>query len=267
MKLKILSEKGEKGSIELPEQFNEPIREDLIKRAVQSIQSHKRQPHGAKPRAGKNYSADLSKRRRNYRGSYGKGISRVPRKILMRRGMHMIMVGAIAPGTVGGRRAHPPKAEKKLSKKINDKERKKAIRSAMHASIEKELVQKRGHKTPNNYPFIIDNNFENLKKTREVMESLKKLGLKEELERAKEKTIRAGKGKRRGRKYKKKKGPLIVVGKKCPLIKSARNIPGIDVITVESLNAELLAPGTHPGRLTLYTQNAINKLQKEKLFK
>ena len=35
---------------------------------------------------------------------------------------------------------------------------------------------------------------------------------------------------------------------------------------MNELNAELLAPGTAPGRLTLYTQAAIAKLEKEKLF-
>jgi len=261
-----MSSEGEKGNIELPKQFEEPIRADLIHRVVVSIQSHKRQPHGTNPRAGKDYSAKLSKRRRNYRGSYGKGISRIPRKIMTRRGMQMHMVGALAPGTVGGRKAHSSKAEKKLSKKINDQERKKSIRSALHASVIKELVIKRGHKTPDNYPFIIDNSFEKLKKTKDVVTSLEKLGLTQELERTKEKTVRAGKGKGRGRKYRKKKGPLLVVGNKCDLVKTAKNIPGIDVITVESLNTELLAPGTHPGRLTLYTQNSIERLQKEKLF-
>ncbi|MCQ8904714.1 MAG: 50S ribosomal protein L4, partial [Methanothermobacter sp.] len=34
----------------------------------------------------------------------------------------------------------------------------------------------------------------------------------------------------------------------------------VDVVTVENLNAELLAPGTHPGRLTVFTRSAIEKL-------
>ena len=85
----------------------------LIKRAVLTLQNNKRQRYGANPEAGKKVSAALSKRRRKYRGSYGHGISRVPRKILSRRGTSMNWQGAFAPGTVGGRRAHPPKAEKK----------------------------------------------------------------------------------------------------------------------------------------------------------
>ena len=38
--------------LELPEQFNEEFRPDLIQKAVLVIQSHKRQPYGAKPDAG-----------------------------------------------------------------------------------------------------------------------------------------------------------------------------------------------------------------------
>ena len=40
----------------------------------------------------------------------------------------------------------------------------------------------------------------------------------------------------------------------------ARNHAGVDVVVVENLNAELLAPGTHPGRLTVYTKSAVEKL-------
>ena len=78
--------------------------------------------------------------------------------------------------------------------------------------------------------------------------------------------MRAGKGKLRGRKYQRKTGPLLVVSKDCSLEKSACNIPGIDVVQINNINAELLAPGTHLGRLTLFTQAAIEKLGKEKLF-
>ncbi len=89
---------------------------------------------------------------------------------------------------------------------------------------------------------------------------LKKLGMEKELERIKERKIRAGKGKMRGRKYKKRVGPLFVVSKRCDLMKSARNLG--DVILVKDLNAEALAPGTQPGRLTLWTESAIKELEK-----
>lgn len=267
MKLNIINkENKETGKIDLPNQFSERIRKDLIKKAVLAIQSHNFQPYGSDQRAGKKASAELSRRRRKYRGSYGHGISRVPRKIMSRRGTRFNWTGAVAPGTVGGRKAHPPKAEKIIKKKMNKKENKKAIRSALSAVIDKDIVKNRGHKIPENYPFIIDNDFERLSKTKEVKTALNTIGLKQELKRCSIKKVRAGRGKMRGRKYRKKKGPLIVVGDDCNLIKSARNFQGIDIIKIKDVNAELLAPGCDAGRLTLFTKNAIEKISKDKLF-
>ena len=268
MKAAILDSTNNKiGEIKLPSQFEEEYRPDLIHRAVLAIQSHKRQGYAASETAGKRASAKLSRRRRDYRGSYGIGISRVPRKIMTRRGMRMNWVGAFAPGTVGGRRAHPPKSEKIWRKKINKKENIKAIRSAIAATIMKDVVAERGHIIPDNYPFVLDDKFELISKTKDVIEIFKRLGLENELARVKEKKIRAGKGKARGRKYRKKKGPLIVVSKVDKLSRAIENIPGIDVVEVKSLNAELLAPGAKAGRLVLWTIAAINILEKENLFK
>ena len=267
MKLKILDqEKKEKGSKDLPKQFDEEIRRDLIKRAVETLQSNQRQRYGAKPEAGKRPSAELSKRRRKYRGSYGIGISRVPRKILSRRGTRFNWVGAFAPGTVGGRRAHPPKAEKTWEKKINKKENRKAIRSALAATIAKDIVVERGHKVPENYPFILDSYVEGIDKTSAFKKMLLQLGLQDEVTRGSKKTIRAGKGKMRGRKYKRKSSVLVVTSESCKLLKTCNNITGVDVVQVNELNAELLAPGGEPGRLTLFTDKALEKMEKEGLF-
>jgi large subunit ribosomal protein L4e len=267
MKLKLLSaEAAEKGTITLPAQFEEPVRKDLIKRAVLSLQAGARQPYGAKPEAGKRYSSYVSKRRRNYKGTYGIGQSRTPRKILTKRGTQFYFVGAFAPQTVGGRRAHPPKASKNWEQKINETENRKAIRSALAATMQRELVKARGHKAPEAYPFIISSEFETITKAAELKKALTKLGLQDEMSRASEKKVRGGKGKNRGRKYKLKKSILFVTSKKSSLEKAAGNFPGVDVATIESINAELLAPGTQPGRLTLYTEQAIKMLAEKKLF-
>lgn len=259
-------ENKESGKQKLPLQFSEAVRPDLIKRAVLALQSHRRQVYGADPRAGKKASAVLSRRRRKYKGSYGKGISRVPRKTMNRRGMQMSWTGAFAPGTIGGRRAHPPTAEKILELKINDKERLKAIRSALSATVNKGIVASRGHEVPAGYPFILSDDFESLNKTKDVVSYLDGIGLSKELERGSKKTVRAGKGKMRGRKYRKSKGPLLVVSDSCSAVKAAKGIPGVDIAVVSKVNVELLAPGTHAGRLTLFTKKAIEKMDKEMLF-
>src|SRR3989338_8563739 len=221
MNLNLVSlENAQSGQVELPKQFDEPVSKSLIARAVITIQLNNRTPYGAKPGAGTRVSAQVSRRRRNYRGSYGKGISRVPRKILTRRGSQMYWVGALMPGTVSGRRAHPPKAYKILEKKINNKENSKAMRSALAASIDAKSVEKHGHKLPSGYPFIVADDITKLSKTKEVFAALEKLGFSNELERSSKKRIRAGIGKMRGRKYDRKVGPLIVVAGKCELLKS-----------------------------------------------
>jgi len=267
MKLNVYSlAKQNTKSMDLPSQFSEEIRPDIVKRAVEAIQANKRQPYGAHPEAGLRASAQVSKRRRKYRGCYGSGMSRTPRKILSRNGTRMNWVGAVAPNTVGGRRAHPPKAEKIWEKKINKKEKRKAIRSAMAATMVKELVESRGHKVPEIYPFILENKAEDLKKTKDVVKAFTDLGLTQELDRTSNRKVRSGKGKVRGRKYRTPTGPLLVVSKDCDLLNSAVNITGVEVVKVENLNAELLAPGTDIGRLTLFTEAAIERLQKEKLF-
>lgn len=251
MKLKILNlNKTETKKIDLPTQFYEPVRTDIIKRAFLAIRSNTRQPYGAKPEAGLRASAELSRRRRKYRGSYGIGISRVPRKILSRRGTRMNWVGAVAPGTVGGRRAHPPKAEKKWSQKINTTERRKAIRSALSATMNVELVKERGHNPPNSYPFVITDDINNIKQTKKLTETLTKIGFKEELS---------------GAKSKNKKGLLLVTTSN-DLKKTFSNLPGFEAVNVSDLNVKLLAPGGVPGRITLFTQSAIQELNDKKLF-
>jgi len=255
-----------KGSVELPQQFSEQVRQDLIKRAVDAVRSRQRHNYGAHFGAGLRPSAKLSRRRRDFKTSYGHGISRVPRKSLSRRGTRFYWVGAVAPGTVKGRRAHPPKSSKIWEQKINIKENRKAIRSAMAATIIKEMVTLRGHTVPSGYPFIIDGSVESLSKTSEFHAVLTKLGFEKELERGEQKTVRAGKGKMRGRRYKTKRSLLIVVSEDCKLVKTASNIPGIEIARVHELNAELLAPGASPGRATLWSDKAIEKISKEKMF-
>lgn len=239
------------GKIKLPPIFDTPIRPDVIKRAVLAIQSARLQPKGRDPMAGKRTTAES-------RG-VGLGIARIPRT------KGPFGRGAFAPGTVGGRLAHPPVPEKKIVKKIPKKEKILALFSAIAATASKEAVVSRGHDIEDvpQIPIVVVNEFESLKKTKEVEETLVKLGVLADLYRVRESIkIRAGKGKRRGRRIKHAVGPLIVVAEDKGVGEAARNIPGVDVVPVSSLNAEVLAPGTHPGRLTIWTAGAIEALSK-----
>lgn len=256
------------GKTKLPEQFSEEYRPDIIKRAVLAQRSHKIQPRAPKLHAGNEFSAYLSKRRHEYKSTYGAGRSRTPRKVMSKKGSRFTHMGAKVPQTVGGRVAHPPRIEKIWAEKINDNERRKAIRSAIAATAIKKIVEARGHKVADlkELPLVIENKAEELAKTKDVLHFLVKLGLRYELERIGKRKVRAGKGKMRGRKYKTKVGPLFIVSKKCKLLESAKNIAGVDAVDVRKLNAELLAPGTQPGRLTIWSEAALKELEEKKLF-
>ncbi|MDO8642329.1 MAG: 50S ribosomal protein L4 [Candidatus Woesearchaeota archaeon] len=264
MKLSILTiDNKNTGKVDMPPQFDEQVRPDVIERAAEALRSTQRQPYGAFPEAGKRSSSWVSKQRRSYRGCYGHGISRVPRKVHSRSGTNMNWVGAFAPGCVGGRRAHPPKPWKIWARKINKKENRFAVRSALAATVNKEMVKSRGHRVPDAYPFIISTEFEKITKAHDLEKALLALGLEQELVRCAIKKVRAGRGKGRGRKYKQRRGPLVVISGNAPIERV--NLPGIDVARVDELNAVLLAPGA-PGRLTLYTEAAVERLRTEHWF-
>jgi len=233
----------------LPKVFQTPLRPDVIKRAVLAIQSNRLQPQGRDPMAGKKTTAES-------RGT-GSAIARVPR---VKGGSGR---AAFAPSTVKGRQPHPPRAEKIIVKNIPKKEAKLALTSAIAATAQKETISSRGHKIENAValPLIVEDALEGLSKAKDVEAAFVSLGIAEDLERVREsRSIRAGKGKRRGRKMKQAVGPLIVVVEGKSLINAANNLPGVQVTTVNNLNTEMLAPGTHPGRLTIWTNGAIEKL-------
>jgi large subunit ribosomal protein L4e len=247
MKVHVYSLDGEATEeIELPSVFETEHRPDIIKRAVLSCISRRIQPRGTKKDAGKRHVV-------HYLGT-NRGISRTPR--LASAGRR----AAFVPQAVGGRRAHPPKVEKIYAEKINRKEKQLAVRSAIAMSADREIVKKRGHRIDEvkEIPLVVEDSFEQLEKTQEVADVFQSLGLWNDVERARKKKVRSGKGKMRGRKYKKKKGPLVVVNKS---VRSAQNLPGVDVVTVTNLGPEHLAPGTHPGRLVIWTRSAVKALE------
>ena len=105
MEVPIYSIKGKasKKSAKLPDAFNEPVRLDLIRKAVRASRANRIQPYGASKGAGFRHSVSWPGK--------GRGMARTPRK---NGGGGR---GAEAPNTIGGRRAHPPKIEKKCSSK------------------------------------------------------------------------------------------------------------------------------------------------------
>jgi large subunit ribosomal protein L4e len=247
-----------KGEVELPKVFSISYRPDLIKRAVLAIQSHNRQPYGVDSLAGKRTSA-------HYHGVRHYRYTMMNREMARMHRIHqgppgLNLTARIVPQARKGREAHPPIVERIFWQKINDKERILAIKSAIAATAFKDIVIKRGHLFNASLPIVVDDSLQEVKKTKQIKQFLEKIGLKEELKRSSKKKIRAGKGKMRGRRYKKRKGPLIVIAEDKGIMNSAKNISGVDCCLAKNLNAELLAPGTYAGRLTIYTESAIKKL-------
>jgi large subunit ribosomal protein L4e len=261
MKAKVFGLDGTaKSDITLPNVFETEYKPKLIKRAVQAIQTARLQPKGADPHAGlkttARYLADRGKPTPMRTINTGK--ARLPRM----KNRKYLLYGRVAkvPQSVGGRRAHPPKANKVIAEKINKKERKTALESAIAATLMKELVEKR-FIVEKALPIIVDEKFEDSNKTAKIVDVLTKIGVGKDLENARGKSRRrAGKGKARGRTKKQKKSVLIVTGKNCPALRASRNLPGVDAVTAKSLNVELLAPGTEAGRLVVWTNSAIESL-------
>ncbi|OUJ18845.1 Ribosomal protein L4 [Methanonatronarchaeum thermophilum] len=229
----------EKGEKDLPDVFKTPYRPDLINKAFLSIQSNKKQPYGSNELSGKRTTAES--------WGAGRGVAMVPRIKTGRR-------AALVPQAVGGRRAHPPKKQKDFSKEINKKEKQLALKSAVAATADSDLVKSRGHKIEDS-PIIVEDEFQEIKKTKRVSEFLKLMDLWEDVERAKN-----GTKKRKGSK-KVPKSLLIVYDEDKGIYRGARNLPGVDIIDVKNLNIELLAPGGDAGRPTIWTESAIEKAE------
>lgn len=233
--------------IDLPEVFQTPYRPDVIRKSFNVLRSNKRQPYGSDPYAGtKHATASVGK---------GRGMSRVPRLTQGRR-------AALAPGVVGGRRAHPPRSDRNWKEKINKKEKKLARDSAIAATSSKKIVLKRGHKFDDKItlPIVVNDKFEKIKKTQDVIDALDKIGVYDDVLRATDgKHIRAGRGKSRGRKYKTPKS-LLIVSVKDDIRRSARNLTGVDVVAPDQINIDYLAPGGDAGRLTVFTKSALKEI-------
>lgn len=240
------------GQLQLPNFFEGPIRSDLIRRAVVALQSRRFQPQGRDPMAGKRTTAESI--------GVGHGMARVPRVKGDRypRGN----LAAFAPGTVKGRLNFPPVPEKAVWKKINKKELKIAMLSALAATSSKELVKARGHRVADDreFPLVVSDDIERITKTSEAEKALRNLGVWEDVKRASRKKARSGKGSVRGRPSKHPVSALLVVEKRQGAERAFRNFSGVNVVDTASLNVNDLAPGTHAGRLTIWTQSAVKRM-------
>lgn len=234
------------GETALPPVFETPFRPDLIRRAVDATHANAAQAHGVDPLAGLRTSAESF--------GAGRGVAMVPRA--NNRGKRV-------PQTVGGRRAHPPKAAADRGKGINDRERRLATRSAIAATADADRVAERGHAVPDDLvtPVVVTDAFETLEKTRTVVELLRALSLEGDIERAdRNRGRRAGRGTMRGRARQQPVSILFVTSDGAGPSRAARNLAGADVATAGNVSVHDLAPGGHAGRLTVFTASAVEEV-------
>ncbi len=252
MKAALFDSKGAStADIELPALFARPIREDLVAKYVEATKFASRQPYATYKEAGKRHSASgtISHKRHEWKGHYGKGIARLPRKSMWRRGTQFYWVGAEVSNTRGGRVAHPPSGLTAF-RKINKKEQEQAFHGALAATMSSLYIKKRYATltTPRMSAVI-----ESLPgKTKELFATLKNIFGNAFSLVIKQKAVRAGKGKRRGRKYKANAGLLLVTG-----TNESKPFKGIDLVQAKELAITDLSP---LGRLTLFTKQALKEL-------
>ena len=256
MKAQLYSTAGEKKStVELPAFFSTMIREDIAAKVFETEKYELMQPYAGAKEAGKRHSASgiISHMRNTWKNHYGKGIARLPRKVMSRRGTQFFWVGAEVSQTRGGRSAHPPLGLHK-SRKINEKEILLAMKTGFAATADKESLIKRyaslklSKEVPQT-PMIIESlpqktkDLENF--IQKVLGSLSTIAIKN-------KAVRSGKGKRRGRTYKSNAGLLV--------IKARAEKAKFSNVEVKDAQ-EILMRDLYPlGRLTLYTQQALKEL-------
>lgn len=261
MKTQLLDVQGKKlKEINLPKFFESEIREDIVSKVLEAKKV--RQPYAPSPVAGKQHSASgiLVHRRHVWKSQYGRGISRVPRKIFSRRGTQFNWEAADIPNARGGRRAHPPKVVSMLNtNKINKKEIRIAFISALSATAnEKKIVEKYGRieSAKVSLPLVVEDKFSKLK-TKDVSKAIKTILGEMQQVALREKRKNSGRGKMRGRKYKTSAGMLLVLGNDEKLKTTM-----FDVKNVKDLSVTDLAKGG-VGRLTIYTEKAIKDLEEK----
>merc|ERR1719195_2137823 len=248
-------------TVPLPAVLCAPIRPDIVQFVHTSMRKNRRQAYGVKVHngpmgivAGHQHSA--------HSWGTGRAVSRIPR--VSGGGTHRAGQGAFGNMCRSGRMFAPTKTYRRWHRKINKTQKRQALASCLAATACAPLVEARGHRiaeAAKEIPLVVSDDIEKITKTKDAIECLQNLGLSEEMTKCARKQTRPGKGKMRGRMYKRRRGPLIVYKNDDGLVKAFRNIPGVDLMNVDTLNLLQLAPGGHVGRLCVWSKSAFESLE------
>jgi len=237
------------GSLVLPAVLTAPIRLDVVQHVHTSIAKNKRQAYAVSEKAGHQTSAES--------WGTGRAVARIPR--VGGGGTHRSGQAAFGNMCRGGRMFAPTKTWRKWHVKVNQNQRRFAIVSALAASALPSLVLARGHRIEQikEVPLVVSSEIESFVKTREAVTFLRAINAYADVIKvSNSRKLRAGKGKMRGRRYRQRRGPLIVYGEDRGIVKAFRNLPGVEVANVTALNLLQLAPGGHLGRFIIWTESA-----------
>lgn len=243
----------ESETVKMPAVFTAPLRPDLVREVHTNMAKNKRQAYGVSRWAGHQTSAES--------WGTGRAVSRIPR--VAGGGTHRAGQAAFGNMCRGGHMFNPNRTWRRWHRSTNVTQKRHAMASALAASALPSLVLARGHRISEvpELPLVVSEGAQSLVKTKAAVELLTKLGLNEDLAKvADSKTIKAGRGKSRNRKYVQRRGPLVVFSEDNGIVKAFRNIPGVELCHVDALNLLQVAPGGTFGRLILWTAPAFERL-------
>jgi len=240
----------------LPSVLTAPIRSDVVQFVHTNVNKNSRQAYAVSVKAGHQTSAES--------WGTGRAVARIPR--VAGGGTHRAGQAAYGNMCRGGRMFAPTKVWRRWHRKVNLNQKRLAVTSALAASALPALVMARGHSI-NNVPeiplVVADSAVSGLEKTKAAVALLKAVNAYDDVEKSKNsKTINAGKGKRRNRRFTQNVGPLIVFNEAGTLTRAFRNLPGVELCQVSRLNILRLAPGGHLGRFIIWTEGAFKELDK-----
>merc|ERR1711962_1126011 len=250
----VFNEQGEVASqVTLPAVFKAPIRPDVVHFVHSNMAKNSRQPYAVHKHAGHQTSAES--------WGTGRAVARIPR--VRGGGTHRSGQAAFGNMCRGGRMFAPTKTWRRWRRPINQKQRRYAVCSALAASAIPSLLMARGHKVDDIpvVPVVCTNAIESLTKTKAAVALLKALCAYDDVEKCQQsKQIRSGKGKMRNRRYVMRRGPLVVYNEDHAMKQAFRNLPGVELISVDRLNLLKLSPGSHLGRFCIWSEGAFQKL-------
>jgi large subunit ribosomal protein L4e len=238
----------------MPEVFTAPIRPDIVGFVHTNMRKNSRQAYAVKFEAGMEHSAES--------WGTGRAVSRIPR--VAGGGTSRAGQGAFGNMCRSGRMFAPTRVWRKWHRKINTNQKRYAVASALAASALPALVMARGHRINDvaEIPCVIADSNQDLQKTKDAVAVLKEIGAGADVDKAKNsRKLRCGKGKLRDRRHTQRRGPLVVYAEDNGIVQAFRNIPGVELANVESLNLLQLAPGGHMGRFCIWTASAFEALK------